>query len=170
MISKLLGRIFYPRFRDESYFTGTIVRYIFWQRILGNNRGAWWPVHHTSRILAPENVENGTKAPGSACGCHIDGRNGIRFGKNVLVGPHVSIISCNHDINDYSKYVPSAPIVIGDDCWIATGAIILPGVCLGPHTVVGAGSVVTHSFPEGNQFIAGNPARVIRALAPYQNV
>lgn len=33
---------------------------------------------------------------------------------------------------------------------------------LGPHTVVGAGSVVTHSFPEGDCVIAGNPARVIR--------
>jgi acetyltransferase-like isoleucine patch superfamily enzyme len=40
-------------------------------------------------------------------------------------------------------------------------AVILPGVTLGDHTIVGAGSVVTHSFPEGHCTIAGNPAKKI---------
>ena len=43
-------------------------------------------------------------------------------------------------------------------------SVILPGVTLGPHTIVGAGSVVTHSFPDGYCVIAGNPARLIRTL------
>ena len=42
--------------------------------------------------------------------------------------------------------------------------VILPGVSLGDHTIVGAGSVVTKSFQEGNCVIAGNPAKVIRYL------
>ena len=41
-------------------------------------------------------------------------------------------------------------------------SVILPGVTLGNHTIVGAGSIVTKSFSEGNCIIAGNPAKKIR--------
>ena len=43
-------------------------------------------------------------------------------------------------------------------------AMIMPGVELGPHTVVGAGAVVTKSFPEGHCVIAGNPAKLIKKI------
>jgi acetyltransferase-like isoleucine patch superfamily enzyme len=43
-------------------------------------------------------------------------------------------------------------------------AVILPGVTLGDHTIVGAGSVVTKSFENGNCVIAGNPAKIIKNL------
>ena len=43
-------------------------------------------------------------------------------------------------------------------------AVLLPGTTLGDHTVVGAGAVVTKSFPDGYVVIAGNPAKVIRTL------
>ena len=43
-------------------------------------------------------------------------------------------------------------------------SVILPGVVLGDHTVVGAGSIVTKSFEDGYCVIAGNPAKVIRTL------
>ncbi|MBS7109518.1 MAG: hypothetical protein KH076_09760 [Streptococcus sp.] len=43
-------------------------------------------------------------------------------------------------------------------------SVILPGVILGDHTIVGAGAVVTHSFPDGYCIIGGNPARIIKAL------
>jgi len=52
-------------------------------------------------------------------------------------------------------------IVIGDDVWICTRVIIFPGVIIGNKSVVGAGSVVTKSIPEG-VIAAGNPAKVIR--------
>ena len=43
-------------------------------------------------------------------------------------------------------------------------SVILPGVVLGDHTIVGAGSVVTRSFEEGHCVIAGVPARKIKEL------
>lgn len=55
-------------------------------------------------------------------------------------------------------------VIIGKKCWIGMNAIILPGVKLGDNTIVGAGSVVTKSFPDGNLVIAGNPAKIINKL------
>ena len=66
-------------------------------------------------------------------------------------------------INDRDKSNPE-PVVIGDYCWIGMNSLIMPGVTLGPSTIVGRGSVVTHSFPDGYVVIAGNPARVIKTL------
>ena len=43
-------------------------------------------------------------------------------------------------------------------------SVVLPGVKLGDHTVVGAGSIVTKSFPEGYCVIAGNPAKMIKKI------
>jgi acetyltransferase-like isoleucine patch superfamily enzyme len=55
-------------------------------------------------------------------------------------------------------------VIIGKKCWIGMNAIILPGVQLGDNTIVGAGSVVTKPFPDGNILIAGNPAKIIKRL------
>ena len=52
---------------------------------------------------------------------------------------------------------------IGSDVWVGGGAIILGGVTIGSRAVIGAGSVVTRSIPEG-VFAAGNPCRIIRAI------
>lgn len=59
------------------------------------------------------------------------------------------------------------PVVIEDDVWIGSGAIVLPGVRIGRGTVVGAGAVVTRDLPPG-MLAAGNPARVVRSLAPSE--
>lgn len=74
-----------------------------------------------------------------------------------------SVIKCDLDATDYFGRV-----TIGNSCFVGLHSILLPGVTLGDHTIVGAGSVVTKSFPEGNVVIAGNPARIICTLQEFK--
>ena len=55
------------------------------------------------------------------------------------------------------------PVRINDGAWIGGGAIILPGVTIGKNSVIGAGSIVTHSIPD-NCVAVGNPCRVIKQI------
>ncbi|MEP4260738.1 MAG: DapH/DapD/GlmU-related protein, partial [Rhizobiaceae bacterium] len=86
----------------------------------------------------------------------------------TLFGPSVQIYTATHPINaaERRKWLESAkPIMIGSDVWVGGGAIICPGVAIGDRSVIAAGSVVTRDVPP-DTVVAGNPARVIRALPP----
>ena len=175
--------------RGLQWFAGSLLRVVWRQYMSGGNShdpimvlGAWfrqrilrrncrvsWPIHRTTEVKAPDGIQRGTRTPGLAAGCYLDGRNGIFLGSNVWIGPHVSLISMNHDAINYEKYLLADPIRIDQDCWLGQGATVLPSVHLGPHTVVGAGAVVTKSFPSGNQLIGGNPAQLIKHLPAYEN-
>lgn len=93
---------------------------------------------------------------------------GITLGKNVGVGPGVKILTSAHDLavgTDLPimhRPIQFAPVIVGDGCDIGVGAVILPGVTLGEHVQVGAGAVVTRSFP-AKAVIAGVPAREMTA-------
>lgn len=91
----------------------------------------------------------------------------IRIGDNCLISQYVSLIASNHaiDVDGVMRDVPWSRnrnwVVIGDDVWIGTHSIILPGVTVGSHSVIAAGSVVTGDVPEG-AVVAGVPASVKR--------
>jgi maltose O-acetyltransferase len=93
----------------------------------------------------------------------------VTIGSDVMFGPAVQVYTATHPM-DYqlrrAGQEMGKPVTIGSDVWVGGGAIILPGVTVGPRTVIGAGSVVTKDIPEG-VFAAGNPARVIRLLEPH---
>lgn len=167
-IQQIIAIIFGPAFGNRNVGVRTSIKAIFFQKILRINGHVPWPVHVTSTIKAPKNIDRGSRCPGLSARCHIDGRNGIILANNVWIGPNVAIISMNHDVEDYHQYEEAPPIRIGENCWIGAHAVVLPGVELGPHTVVAAGAVVTCHFPEGDQVLAGVPARVVRKLAPYR--
>ena len=136
----------------------------FFQKILGFNRKAYWPVHPTSVIGGPENILIGVDAAaGISPGCYIQGSNKVIIGDYTQIGPNVGIISSNHKISNYLETI-SKKIRIGDYCWIGMNSVILPGVNLGDFTVVAAGSVVNESFEEGYCLIAGSPAKIIKKI------
>ncbi len=98
-------------------------------------------------------------------GCYFQAMNGkITIGKGTYIAPNVGIITANHDFGDLDHHLTGKDVIIGEKCWIGMNSVILPGVALGNQTIVGAGSIVTHSFEEGHCVIAGNPARIIRTL------
>lgn len=105
----------------------------------------------------------------------------VTIGNNVFVGCGVSIVTPVHPLlpaeramfkrpdgiatdREYAK-----PIVIDDDCWLASNVTVCGGVTIGSGTVIGAGSVVTRDIPSG-VFAAGNPCRVIRKLTDEDSV
>jgi acetyltransferase-like isoleucine patch superfamily enzyme len=59
-----------------------------------------------------------------------------------------------------------APVVVGENCFIGIGSILLPGTEIGDNAIVGAGSVVSGTVPAGT-VVAGNPARPISTVAEY---
>jgi len=104
----------------------------------------------------------------------------IEIGENVVINDGVVIFTGSHDVDSATFEATIRPVRIGDFAWIATNAMILPGVSIGKGAVVGAGSVVTRDVAP-YQVVAGNPAQVVRRnrscdlrykpvefLAPYE--
>jgi maltose O-acetyltransferase len=91
----------------------------------------------------------------------------VSLGKNVVMGPDVVLMTTAHAFENPNVPIrqqgalPVRPIFIGDDVWLGTRVIVLPGVTIGNGAVVGAGSIVTKDVPS-MAIVAGNPARVIR--------
>jgi acetyltransferase-like isoleucine patch superfamily enzyme len=167
-ITKIIRPIPYFGFLFKTVNYQCSVNFKFWfvQKVLnfGGNRYAYWPVHFTSQILDVENILVGVDAyPGIMRGCYIQGKGGIEIGDYTQIAPNVVIVSANHDVYDSRKHI-EAKVTIGKYCWLSAGCKIMPGVTLGDFTIVGAGAVVTKSFPEGHCIIGGVPAKQIKEL------
>lgn len=97
--------------------------------------------------------------------------NKITIGNNVLIGPNVQIYTVFHPLHATERFLEnstwavnqSAPVTIGNNCWIGGGVIILANVTIGDNVTIGAGSVVTKSIP-ANTLAFGNPCRVVKEL------
>lgn len=90
----------------------------------------------------------------------------ITIGSHCYFGPNVGLYTPVHPLDAAQRDADvelGKPITIGNSCWFGGRVTVLPGVTLGNEVVVGAGSVVTKSFPD-KVVIAGNPACIIKQL------
>jgi acetyltransferase-like isoleucine patch superfamily enzyme len=96
----------------------------------------------------------------------------VVIGDNVYTGHNVYVTDANHGYEDIDtpigrQFAESRPVSIGDGSWLGHGAVVLPGVSIGAHVVVGAASVVTSNLPD-RCVAVGNPAHVIRRYVDGQ--
>jgi len=90
----------------------------------------------------------------------------LTFGENCLIGPLCIFRTSNHKFETLSMPIylqghDSGDISIGNDVWIGSHVVVLPGVIIGNSVVIGAHSVVTKDIPDFGVAV-GSPARVIR--------
>jgi acetyltransferase-like isoleucine patch superfamily enzyme len=90
-------------------------------------------------------------------GAYLDKTNptGIHIGDGSFIAHDAMILA-----HDFSRSIHKKTY-IGKECFIGARAIILPGVSIGDHVIVGAGSVVTKDV-QSNCIVAGNPAKIIK--------
>lgn len=117
-------------------------------------------VARTARIDYPWNFAIGAQ---SSVGEHawVYCLDKITIGMNCCIGEDVRLLTGSHDVTSPYFALVTKPITICDDVWIATGAIVLPGVTIGEGAVIGAGAVVTRDV-EPWTVVGGNPTRVIK--------
>lgn len=101
-------------------------------------------------------------------GVYFHAREKIAIGKNTAISPFVRLITSanpNAPYNELKKYYQpiKGPIIIANNVWIGTGAIILPSVTIGEMSVVAAGAVVTKDVPPFT-VVGGVPAKVKKHL------
>jgi len=91
----------------------------------------------------------------------------ITLGNDVMMGEEVIMMTINHKFSridipmDQQGFQEEEIIVVGDDVWIGSRSIILPGVNIGHGSIIAAGSIVTKNVP-AYAIVGGNPARIIR--------
>jgi acetyltransferase-like isoleucine patch superfamily enzyme len=117
---------------------------------------------------------------GAGCSIYTDPHNFgtepwlIEVGDSVTLGQGVLLITHDGTSRIFREHLPGmnpfgnrfGTIVIHDNCFIGNNAILLPGIEIGPDSVVGAGGVVTASVPP-RTIVAGNPAKPIKTLDEY---
>jgi len=144
---------------------GVFLRAIACKFLFKKSQGFSWIqprviIIHSDRIITGENL-------GINSGTYLNGIGGIDIGNNVLIGPNVTISSGKHTIEGkfpsiFSRASVPQKIIIKDDVWIGSGAVILPGVTIAKGSVIGANAVVI-SDTEEYSINVGAPSRKVRS-------
>jgi acetyltransferase-like isoleucine patch superfamily enzyme len=105
--------------------------------------------------------------------CLLDLADRIVLGEHVTLAERVTVLThVNVGYRDHPLQAvfpaKTAPVILENGCFVATGATLLPGVTVGARGAVAAGAVVTENVPSG-WLVAGIPARPVRELLPGEN-
>jgi acetyltransferase-like isoleucine patch superfamily enzyme len=96
-------------------------------------------------------------------GATIHAALSVTIGDRLMMADLAAIYDTDFHELELGGEVRRAPVVIGDNVWIGRGAVVLPGVTIGSHAVLAAGTVVTTDVPAG-VLVAGVPGRVVREI------
>jgi serine acetyltransferase len=145
---RLFGRIRFAGSGDIEFGEGVT--------LLGN----LVPIEFTSRKDACISIGDHTFIN---YGLSISAHTSVDVGRHCLLGHYLNIQDTDNSVVEQSEMERSSKtaVTIGDHVWIGAHVIILPGVSIGQHAAVGAGSVVTRDIP-AYCLAVGNPARVVR--------
>jgi len=130
-------------------------------RNINIQKGAYF--HTGSEIEIGDNSDLGIN-------CRIYGQ--VVIGNDVMMAPDVIIMTSNHNFDRLDTPMRNQgdaavrPVVIGNDVWIGTRVLILPGVHIGNGSILAAGAVVTKNVPDF-AIVGGNPARIIKFRKQY---
>lgn len=159
----LVGRYF----SDNYIGYGWALKSIWYRSVLRLGKPSRLPVNLGCIVSNPDNIIfhpddlHIFQVPGTY---YQNFKAKIYIGKGSYIAPNVGLITANHAFDDLDAHTIGEDIVLGDKCWVGMNAVILPGVTLGPRTIVAAGAVVTKSFTNGNIVIGGVPAKIIKYL------
>ena len=130
---------------------------------IGNLVRIWSGVNRTRLSVGKGGkltVGDNTRLNGPTISCSTE----VSIGKNCRIAPHVIIMDSDfHDVSNRLAKGKSSSIIIKDNAWVATRAMVLKGVTIGEGAIVAAGAVVTKDVPDYS-VAAGVPAKIIKSL------
>ena len=120
-------------------------------------------IEHGAFFASGRDIEIGDNS-GIGLDCRVAGP--LVVGNDVMMAPRVTIVTQNHEVSDLSipmrlQTAPKKKVSIGNDVWIGTNAVIMPGVNIGNGVIIGAGAVVTKDVPD-YAVVGGIPAKIIK--------
>lgn len=142
--------------------------------VFGANVNAWAHEERNVIITYGRDVTIAIGANVRLNGVGLMAKRGITIGDDCILGSTLLVDTDFHSLrrdratNPHAPVV-SAPIVVADNVWLAGQTVVLKGVTIGANSVVGFRAVVTRDVPP-DVVVAGNPARVVRALDDVSDV
>lgn len=133
-------------------------------RCFGARIGRGAKPYPDARIWAPWNLVMGEGSVlGDGVDCYCVDR--ISLGPRAVVSQRSFLCSASHDFDRPGFALTSAPVVIGEDAWVAAESFVGPGVTLGKGAVMLARAVAVRDVP-AMTVVAGNPVRIVRHRSP----